>query len=476
MTQSLQEAEEIERRQSDLKLEDIAERRQTDPAMLIDPVSVIDTKIMRYSIIVYAVAFITGILQFAYFPNLFYFTDVLGQTPGVYIKATSSASYPWTAKPLFGYLQDSLYLAGYRSKGWFIISCIFGALVSARLYLIEPTVQSFTLFYLLLNVAVVISDVMAQGLSVIIVNLKKAKAEAIGASENHRKSEILINVEKGQKEGKKIFGNYTLLRFMVRNIGKFMGGILVNIISFNTVYGIIGCIQLGVLALLLSVPETREAKWYNPNSGNIFTLLKEFLLSIWRKEIILPFILILLFRLCPEVSESGTFILKDELKWSPASLSINSLASSLIYFVAMLYLINLAESLSFKSKIYIGSVSGALTSLLYYRFAMYEDLSYVTMFGLQIVASFFQNLNFELFMIAFIGRYSPYCPKGMESFCVAAIIAVMNFCGIQGNLFGAMVLNYYGIQKGHYAELIFPMAINYFFIIGALLLTPVLGK
>ena len=409
MSQPFQEEGEIERRKPESKPENSDDKIPNIPKSMRESLEVIDTKIKRYSIIVYAIAFATGILQFAYFTNLYYFIDVLQQRPRLYIKATCAASYPWIIKPLFGYLHDSHYLAGFRSKHPFIISSLSGAFASALLFFTRPTVASFSFYYLLLNLSVIISDIMAKGLSTIIKSLNKTKDEIL--EEAREQSGSPPKVEKGHQR-KKIFGSYTLRRFVIRNIGKLLGGILVNIISFNTMYGVIACIQIGVLCLLLTTHETGDVKWFNPKSDNVITR----------------------------------------------------------------FFVRRSENFGLYTKICIGSVSGAVASLLYYRFAMDEDRSFVELFGLQILGALFQKLNFELFLRAFTGHSSSDLPRGIKSFYSTAVIALMNFCSIQFNLFGPIILDHFGIGNGTHAQVIFPIAINFCCTMGALLLTPVLGK
>ena len=476
MAQNFQDDAEIERRISDLASLRRVERLSTTLELIHLTVEELETKIKRYVMVVYTVSLFTGLIQFAYYPNFYYFKDGLGTPPGEYLRATSLATYPWAMKPLFGYLQDTLYLGGYRSKGWFVISCLFGIFVSTLYYLQKPSINGFILLDTLLNTAVVISDVMAQGLSVVIVSLKKAHAEAIGQRDKQRNTIVNLAVLKGQSESKKIFGNYNLMRFMIRNLGRFLGGVLVNVLSFNTVYGIIGIAQLGVLTILLIIPEKKEERWINTEAGNIFTLLKAFSKSIWRKELVLPLLLILLFRFCPDISDSGNYILTDEIGWSSLTLSLNTLCSSIVYFIAMLYLVNLAENLSFSSKMYIATIAGVLNTFVYYRFSVFEEVSFALMFSLHILGFIFTNLNFEFYMIAFVARYSTYCPKGMENFGVASVAALMNLGRIQGSIIGSKILTHYHIGSGHYEDLVFPTAIGFFFTIGVLLLTPVLGK
>ena len=476
MSQNFQESEEIERRVSEIAIEKLEENKPVTAELQLESVEILETRIRRYTIIVYAVAFITGILNFAQLPNFYYFKDDLKEKPGVYVEAVSFASYPWTIKPLFGYLQDSFYLFGYRSKAWFVLSCSLGAFISFQLYLSKPSVSMFTFYYLLLNIGVVISDVMASGLSLVIVNLKKAHAEAIGEREKRRNSEIAAFVDSGTKKGKKVYGNYILLRFMVRNIGKFVGGVLAKSISLNSVYAVVGLVQVSVLALLLVIPETREVKWFNPEVGNILTLLKQTFKALWRKELMLPFSLVLLSRICPDVSESGNYITTDEMKWTPLQLSFNILASSLLYFAMMLYIINWSENMSFRTKMYIAALSGLSANYIFYRFVMYEDLGFYVMYALNILATIFSNLNFEFFMIAFVGKLSTFCPKGMEGFVVAVVMSVMNFFGIQGNMIGAKLMNHYKIEKGSYDNQIYPMAIAFFYSAFVLLLAPILAK
>lgn len=476
MTQYLQESEEIERRVSSVVIENMAEVKEADPELVNQPIEVLESKIRGYTWMIYAIGVMTGITSFAALPNFYYFKDVLKENPDVYMKAINLASLPWSLKPISGYLQDSINLGGYRSKGWILFATLLAALVSVKFFLQAPSVSSFTYLFFLLTLGAVIGDGLAAGLSVMIIGLKKAHAEALGRQNGNRESAILRSIEKSETEGKKIYGNYTLLRFMIRNVVKFAGGVLAETFTINMVYGVIGVVEISVLLFVLVVPEVKEVKWINEEAGNIFTLFKLFLKSIFRKDILAPFGLALLVALSPTVPDTGDYIVTDELGWSPLIMSINTLAASLIYFVGMLYIVNFAENLSFRNKMFIGAVSALLANFVLYRFTIYESFSFVPMFTIHIVQTIFQNLNAEFFIIALVARYSNYCPKGMESFSIAALNALINFCGLQGSLISAEILEYYHIEKGNYYNLIYPVAISFGCSVITLLLSPVLGK
>lgn len=472
----MEEEIEIERRVSQVMVESYANMQPYLMENSEESLENLAKQIRNYTIIVYSVAFATGVLQLAYYPNFYYFKDELKQPPNVYIRISAFVSYPWTIKPLFGFIEDWIMLLGYKAKIWLILSCIISACVSALLFISSPDPFEFTVLYLMINVGIVISDVMAQGLSVVIISLKKAHAEQLARSQKRRNTLMNLDIEESVTEGKKIFGNYTTLRFIIRTLGKFIGGVLAKTIRFGTVFAVIGSAQVIVMAIVIVVPEERKHKWLNNDAGSLCQKILSFFKSISTKTIILAFVLVVLTRICPNVTDVGDFILTDEMKWTPFELSFNLFIAGIVYFVAMIYLVNLASKMKFMTKMYYGACSFVFMNYLMYRFVFYENISFGPMYLLTIISTFASNFSSEIMMIAFIGRYSTVVPKGMESFCVAAVISLMNFSGIQGGTMGAALLSHYGVKKGTYENLVYPVAISFGYSVLALLTTPFLGK
>lgn len=466
----------IERRVTEWQLTQGIDKRRATVDELMEPIEVMEARIRRLTTVIYAVALSTGIIQFAYFPNFFYFKDVLREPAAAFTQFKSISMLPWSFKPIFGYFEDLLSPFGYKSKSWLILSCVLCALTSVGMYVVEPSASLFTVFNTLLNAAVVINDVMAQGLTIVVLNLKKVHAESVAIQERRRTSEIRESGIIGEAEGKKVFGNYNLLRFLTRNVGIFLGGILAKTIKITTVYGVIAVVQVIIMVVILMVKEQRQPNWINKGAGSLWGKIKSFLGSIMLPEIRYPLILILLCRITPDVTDAGSFVLTEELKWTSFQLSFNTFAAAVTYFVSMLFLVNLTKNTRFSIKVLLASLSSTLFNYCVIRFAFYEYFTFLPMYGSTILSTFLQNFSLEFFMIALVSRYSLVCPKGMETFGIAAITTLINFAGTVGGLLGSRLLTYYNVTSGNYDFLIYPVTISFGFSCLVFLTTPLLGK
>lgn len=469
-------ANDIERRVTEWQLTKTINKRIVSVEELLEPVEVMEDKIRRLTIVIYAVALSTGIIQFALYPNFYYFKDVLQEPAAAFTQFKSVSLLPWSLKPIFGYVEDLFAPFGYKSKSWLIFSCLLCAGTSLGMYFIRPSAFLFTVFNTALNAAVVINDVMAQGLTVVVLNLKKVHAEAKAVQERRRTSEVRASGEIGAAEGKKVFGNYNLLRFLTRNIGIFLGGIFAKSMEITTVYGIIAMVQIVIMVLLIFIKEERTSDWINRGAGSLLGKIRSFGGSVIQPEIIWPLILILLCRAAPDLSDAGTFVLSEEMKWSAFELSLNSFMSAVIYFVAMLFLVNLTKNMTFTTKMLLASLSSTFFNYVIMRYAFYEYFTFLPMYCMTVLSTFLQNFSFEFFMIALVTRYSIVCPKGMENFGIASVTSLMNFSSTMGGFLGSAVLTRFNVTSGNYDFLIYPVTISFCYSCLVLLTTPILGK
>lgn len=213
-----------------------------------------------------------------------------------------------------------------------------------------------------------------------------------------------------------------------------------------------------------------------PSEGNLISNFKKFGKTIFGADTFWPIVLIVLIKIVPDISDAGTYILNDEMGWEGFDLSLNNMVTGVGYYLMMLYLVNKAKNLSFKYQAAIAASANVLAILTTFRFLFYEEFTYMSMFIVTIVNNFMSQLNTDLLLIGVVARFSVKCPKGIESFGIVSIAAILNFSGTAGLMFGARLMKYYGIKKGHYENLGPPTLITYICSLFVLLLTPILGR
>lgn len=259
------------------------------------------------------------------------------------------------------------------------------------MYMYRPSADLYLVYYFIVNISIVISDVMAEGLSVIIVGLKKKKAEMfidygkLYADRNTAKR-MEDHVKDAVNEGKQVIGNFSTLRVIYKTGSKLSGGLLAQYWSFSVVYAIYGFINLTILITALILPEKQLGHWINRDAGNFMTKISSFFRSLSSRAIILPIIVVLITRMTPMFVDVGDYILSDELKWSAIKLSWNTFVSGVSYFIMMSYIINKLK-FHLRFQLFYTTAACLILQLLMLRLVYYDNLSYMTMYTTNMVAS-----------------------------------------------------------------------------------------
>lgn len=84
------------------------------------------------------------------------------------------------------------------------------------------------------------------------------------------------------------------------------------------------------------------------------------------------------------------------------------------------------------------------------------------------------NTWMETTLISMVNHYSLHCPAGIESFCIAALVSLMNWFSTFGGIVGSWMLSIYDVKSGNYDMLIYPVGISVCYSVVAVLAAPVL--
>jgi hypothetical protein len=448
-----------------------------DPDTVRESPELLRKKIRSYTLIIFAIAISTGILQIALYPNLFYVKRELNREPHEYARFRSISAIAWSIKPVLAYFEDSINPFYSRVKYWMVLGCLMNIGGSILIVLLKPDYWPFTFCYMLCNFANVIHDVLAQGMSVILLNLYRQLAEAEARYERHLgTTEVLLEGEKGATEGKKVYANYHLTRFILRTVATFIGGAIATTFPIRVVFIIIAAVQGAVLIYALFFFWEQKSKTIFSGHRNLFTDIGKFYRAIIGRDTLFPLIIMILLRVCPDCSDAGTYILNDIMEWTSFDLSLMTLVAGIIYYVLMITLINKAKDLGVKTQVGIAGVCACLYNYSNFRFLYYNELTYWSMFGFSLLSTMLQNVSGDLILFAIVGRFSMKCPKGLEGFGVTAIAAVSNFGASSAGLLGAQLLDEYHVHHLDYTNLLKPFMVSFGFSAATMLVTPIFGR
>ncbi len=112
------------------------------------------------------VYFVQGAVGLARLATSFYLKDSLGLSPAQAAALLGLAVIPWTLKPLYGLLSDTLPLAGYRRRPYLLLSGLLGCAAWLGMALWAPTAELAVLWMVLGSLAVAVGDVIVDSLVV----------------------------------------------------------------------------------------------------------------------------------------------------------------------------------------------------------------------------------------------------------------------------------------------------------------------
>ncbi len=112
------------------------------------------------------VYFVQGAVGLARLATSFYLKDSLGLSPAQVAALTGIAIIPWTLKPLYGLLSDTLPIAGYRRRPYLLLSGFLGCGAWLGMALWAPTAGLATMWVVLGSLAVAVGDVIVDSLVV----------------------------------------------------------------------------------------------------------------------------------------------------------------------------------------------------------------------------------------------------------------------------------------------------------------------
>lgn len=341
----------------------------------------------------------------------------------------------WSIKPLYGWLSDSFYPFTYRIKPYVIFMSCLNASACAFIcfgnYLIGEAMPSFNMFWyanFIINVCVAFIDALAEGISAINTKLEQ-KIKTLKDVEKRETGNVLP--DEGEENEMKAFGNFNLIRGLLRAIMGAFGGVTAQKFSIQLAYFILGLYPI-LLALytLFIFREASKRKW-TTQIAHIIKGVKALGRILIKPFILLPALYMYLNMTLPP-SSGGTYdyLLTKKAGLSIAELSLIDNIASVIYYFIFLIVLNKMKGVALWKLFLIAGVANNLAYLMQFPFFFSESLTPLILGGCRFVWSLINFLAVDLLLMPMVGRISKYLPEGFESTGVVVVVSGLNFCSV----------------------------------------------
>jgi predicted MFS family arabinose efflux permease len=388
---------------------------------------------------VIAVAFIDGALRIVNIPTFYLWKDYYHLSPGMNCLLRYITKLPWCIKPLFAYISDRYYIAGYRTKIYFLIT---GVLQAVCLILLGTEIPSLILstciiFVEQLNIA--FRDTLAEGLMVVIsrhedkLKEQRSKGGAVQSSSQKYVSAI-----------------YTL-RFIGNLSSNYVAGILLQYYTPHQVMAF--CSVLPALTFFQALFYFREKRDFNTaereSKFKSFSF-KEIYVFMERKGLkaYLAFVLIML--LWPNTINGIRYFLIDNLDFTTNDIGLIFTLSSLLYVLYMFFMNTFFKSYTLRSY-YMMIIVMMLVDVVVRMLLMVPDL-YSIAFLISLVDQSINNLFYDLPSIPLLSIICKSCPESKEATFYAFFVSVTNFFCSLANLTGYLFLDLMDVTAQDYSN------------------------
>lgn len=355
------------------------------------------------------VHFSQGIAGLPAQPLYYYLREHLGMGVSTIMLIGSLTNIPWMIKPVYGFLSDSFPIFGLRRKPYIFISgaiCFVMALVIG----LSPMVSLATLITFL-------------------------TLYAVGQAGDNVAVNGLV-VEAGVKDG--TIGKYQSVQWASLCIASiltgFLGGWISEKFDYHLAYLVVAIFPASIALLCLYLKEEKVQKDTNKITVSKHTSIKEFLVKLKNKQLILSTLFLFLFWFSPSIGTPLMDKMRESLHFSKIWIGwLGTIGSAFEILGAVLYF-KYGKGINVKKWLYYSVILNALSTFAYLWLTPNSIFIYNIVFS---VSGQFTHL-LMLGMMAYI------CPEGTEATTFALLTSIVNFSSFCSTLAGAKLFALFG--------------------------------
>ncbi|MDX1976310.1 MAG: folate/biopterin family MFS transporter [Pseudanabaenaceae cyanobacterium bins.68] len=370
--------------------------------------------------------FVQGAMGLAQLAVSFFLKDELHLSPAEVAALVGIAMLPWTIKPFYGLISDSLPILGYHRRPYILISSLLAttAWLTLAFWVKNPTTATCAIA--LTSLAVACSDAITDA----------------------------VVVERARNESLAEAGSLQSFSWTATSLGAvlaaYLGGVLLEQLGSHGVFSITAALPLLASLASFAIQEQHE---YRPRRlwQNQLTQLRQAFTS---KQIILPAAFVFLWQATPTADSAFFFFTTNELHFNPEFLGrvqlVSSIAGLFGVWLFQRYLKNVPMRRIFVWTTLISTILG-LSSLILVTHANRQlgiDDRWFSM-GDNLILSVAGRIAFMPVLVL----AARLCPAGVEATLFASLMSIFNLAGLCSYQFGALLTHLLGITESNFDQL-----------------------
>ena len=397
------------------------------------------------------VYFVQGILGLSRLAKDYFVKDELGLSPAEASIIFTISSVPWLVKPLWGFISDSVPLAGYKRKSYLALCGFLGAGAGFSLCTVVNDVPGAVLAFTLGSLSTAFADVVIDS---IVVTRARGESQALSGS--------LQSLCWGSVALGGIASSY-------------FSGSLIETYGTKYVFGVSALFPLLIAGAALLVQEEPVDELIKPGDelssaddteptlpeevdesvgGQLVELGKKLWSVGKQRRIWAPTAFVFLWQATPNPGTAMFYFTTNELGFTPEFLGRVALARSVAALVGVGVYNGYLKNVQLKKMFFWSAIVGTALGL--------TQLALVTGYNREIgISDQFFALG-DTVVLTVLGEVSflpvlvlaaKICPEGVEATLFAALMSVFNAGGAASGALGAALTSYLGVTAEDFTNL-----------------------
>lgn len=384
-------------------------------------------KIDRELVAIGVIYFIQGALGLAQLAVSFFFKDDLGLTPAETASLIGLVMVPWTVKPFYGFISDSVPIWGYRRRPYLVFFGILGALAWVGMATIVDSAPLAVLFIGIASLSVSFSDALIDALIV-----QRARLE-----------------EKGDAGSLQSFG------WGAVSVGgvtaAFLSGYLLEHYGTRVVFLITALLPLigGIASFAI-----QDDRVTGQSQGKFLPQWRSLRQAVTNPKILLPTAFLFLWQATPSADTAFFFFTTNDLHFNPQFLGtvrlVTNLAGLLGVWVFHRFLRQVPIRRIFAWTTVISTLLGLTTLILVTHFnrQLGIDDRWFSM-GDSLILTVAGRIAFMPTLVL----AARLCPEGVEATLFALLMSVLNLAGLCSQQLGALLTHLFHVTESDFQNL-----------------------
>jgi folate/biopterin transporter len=370
--------------------------------------------------------FVQGAMSLAQLSISFFLKDELSLSPAEVAALVGIAMLPWTIKPFYGLISDSLPIFGYHRRPYLVISSLLSCTAWLSMAFWVKTPLMATIAIALTSLAVACSDAITDA-----VVVQRARQESVADA-----------------------GSLQSFSWAATSVGgimaAYLGGLLLEKLGSHSVFAITATLPLLITLAAFAISEAASSdgskKWQHQ-----LTQLRQAFTS---RQILLPAAFIFLWQATPTADSAFFFFTTNQLHFNPEFLGrvqlISSIAGLFGVWLFQRYLKNVPMRRIFVWTTLISTLLG-LTSLLLVTHTNRQlgiDDRWFSM-GDSVILTIAGRIAFMPVLVL----AARLCPPGIEATLFATLMSIFNLAGLCSYQLGGLLTHFLQITESNFDNL-----------------------